>query len=523
MTGARSAIVPVILCGGAGTRLWPLSRREAPKQFQRLTGDTTLFQDTLARFPGPAFATALVLANKAQETLLRRDIAEAGLSGDAHPRLILEPAIRSTAPAIAAAALTVAAMHRADGGGGLDTLMFVAPSDHRVVRPDRLRAAIAAAAPFARSGAIALFGITPTAPETGFGYIRTGAAGSDPRAEDPVRPVSAFVEKPDATTAAAMVADGEHLWNSGMFLFSARTILRELRAFAPDIVAEVQTALAQADLSDATTIRLGEAFAAAPALPIDTAVMERSSRLGVVPVSPGWHDLGTFGALWRVAERDAQDNAVRGEVVLSNVSGSYVRADSRRVAVHDLTDVCVVETADAVLVGPREASDSIKTLVGAIEQRYGSARDASNTMPQPDKANAGGVERTVLVSGAKGAADVIHLDIPPGIAIDMPSTPTAASWLVVGIEGRCTLVSADESTAIGAGSVETLAATRSARIVNDGPNGTRLLVVIVDAFQSGTWTRPNTGSNGPSALFTDLPIALPAQAPTHASGADRGL
>ncbi len=349
-------IIPVILCGGAGTRLWPLSRGLLPKQLLALSGTATLLQDTYGRVRDldPGCQAPLVLCNQAHRFLVDMQLRDAG----AQPRLILEPVGRNTAPAVAVAAL------RAIAEQGEDLLLLVLPSDHIIVDAAAFRVAVQAALPAAVSGELVTFGVVPERPETGYGYIRT-AGGEAPQA------VEEFVEKPDFATAQGYVASGRYLWNSGMFLFSAAAYLRELRLLAPDILESCKTAVAGGRL-EGTTLHLGEeAFRVCRSQSIDYAVMEGTQHASVVPLSAGWSDIGSWTALHEVSARDDAGNATFGDVLAIDCQDSYVRAESRLVGVLGMEGCVVVETKDAVLVAPKARAQDIKLLVDALakEQR----------------------------------------------------------------------------------------------------------------------------------------------------------
>ena len=275
-------ITPVILSGGGGTRLWPMSTPECPKQFLKLAGDATMFQMTLARVMDRDFFTPpLVVGNGAHAALIAAQAQEAGI---ADARVILEPCARNTAPAIALAALAV---------DDVKAPMLVMPSDHLIADVPAFHAAIMAALPLVEQGWLVTFGIEPTAPETGFGYIRIGAelAASVSRVER-------FVEKPDAATAQAMIDAGNHAWNGGIFLFRADVYLGALASLAPDILHAAQSAMAKAETSGATIRPDASAFAASPADSIDYAVMEKADRVAVAPVGMGWSDVGSWDSLY---------------------------------------------------------------------------------------------------------------------------------------------------------------------------------------------------------------------------------
>nr|WP_315402433.1 mannose-1-phosphate guanylyltransferase/mannose-6-phosphate isomerase [uncultured Duganella sp.] len=343
-------IYPVILSGGAGTRLWPLSRAVLPKQLLPLVTDKTMLQDTVLRLAGwPEMAAPLIVCGNEHRFLVAEQLREIG---QAPLGILLESAGRNTAPAVAAAALYLQALDP-------DALMLVLPADHVITDRAAFHAAIVGAARLARDGALATFGVVPTAPETGYGYIHRGAALDDGAAYR----VDRFVEKPDLAKAQGFVDDGGYYWNSGMFLFQAASYLRELAAFAPAIAAASEAAVRQA-YRDMDFCRLDEAaFAACPSDSIDYAVMERTEHAVVVPADIGWSDVGSWSALRDVLPQDAAGNVRRGDVYLDGVSNSLVRAESRIVALVGVSDLVVVETADAVLVAHKDQVQRVKQVV----------------------------------------------------------------------------------------------------------------------------------------------------------------
>ena len=329
--GGGRPIRPVILAGGAGTRLWPLSTAQKPKHLLPLLGEETLFHQTLARF-GEGFAPPIIVANQAQEADLRA-LAPAGA------RLVLEPMKRDSAAAIALAA------ELADG----DELLLVCPSDHFIADTAAFHRAIGVAAPAAEAGKIVTFGIEPDHPATGFGYIAAGAG-------EGVRPVDRFVEKPPLERAEAMLAEGGHYWNAGIFLGKARTWREELELHAPAIRAAAQGALANASV-EGNVIRVDrEAFASSPAKSIDYAVMEHSDRVAVVPVSMGWSDIGSWQSLLDSSRKDDQGNALGSGVLALDCRDLLVRSSGPRVAAIGVEGLVIVATPEAILVmKPQEA------------------------------------------------------------------------------------------------------------------------------------------------------------------------
>lgn len=345
-------VYAVLLAGGSGTRLWPLSRARLPKHLAPLVGERSLLRLTLDRLLDLVPPQRIVTVGAAgQGELLRRELvaADPELLGG----LLLEPAPRNTAAAIALAAMLVA--ERA----GPEAVLHVCPSDHLVRRPERLRAAIAAALPAVREGELATFGIAPRRPETGFGYIRVG----EPlMARLDVRRVAEFVEKPPLEQARRMLEAGGHLWNSGMFLFRADRLLAELAEHEPEILRTVTEAF-RAMQRVGELQPPGEVYERVPQQPVDRAVMERSRRVVVVPCDPGWSDVGSWQALWELGERDARGNLFLGDVAAEGARNCYVHGAVRLVALCEVEDLVVVDTADALLVGRREGSDGLKRLV----------------------------------------------------------------------------------------------------------------------------------------------------------------
>jgi len=348
-------IYPVILSGGSGTRLWPLSRAAYPKQFLPLVSEQTMLQETVTRVGSwPEVQAPLIVCGNEHRFMIAEQMREIGVRPLG---IMLEPQGRNTAPAVAAAALH---LQRLDP----EAVMLVLPADHVIKDVLSFHEAVRRAMASVQQGALATFGIEPTQPETGYGYIlRGGAHGADTGNFL----VDRFVEKPDLETATGFLKQGGYYWNSGMFLFKARDFLSELESHRPLIGAAVKEAVSKA-YNDLDFCRLDEAaFAASPSESIDYAVMENTSRAVVVPASIGWSDVGSWSALHEVLPADAEGNVVRGDVHLNQVKNTLVRAESRMVAVLGVEDLIVVETDDAVLVANREKVQEVKAFVDKLK------------------------------------------------------------------------------------------------------------------------------------------------------------
>ena len=354
--GTPGRIHPVILSGGSGTRLWPLSRALYPKQLLPLLSERSLLQEAALRVAdGARFAPPVVVANDEHRFIVAEHLRLAGVAPEA---IVLEPLGRNTAPAVCVAALLLLAQET-------DALMLVLPSDHAIAAVPSFLAAVDRAARAARRERLVTFGITADRPETGYGYIRAGApiAGADGALE-----VAAFVEKPDRERAEAYLAAGDHYWNSGIFLFPAALFVEELERRHPATVAACRQAVELAS-RDLDFLRLDRAaFAQAANLSIDYAVMEHTRHAAVVPVEMGWSDVGTWDALWQVATRDAQGNVELGDVIAEDSHNCYLRAENGLVAALGVDDLIIVATADATLVTRRERASDLKRLVARLER-----------------------------------------------------------------------------------------------------------------------------------------------------------
>jgi mannose-1-phosphate guanylyltransferase / mannose-6-phosphate isomerase len=348
-------IVPVILSGGSGTRLWPVSRESYPKQLWPLLSEKSLIQETVLRAHGPGFAAPIIVCNNEHRFLIAEQLREAGITG---ARILLEPVGRNSAPAIAAAAVLVAEENP-------DAVLWMMAADAAITRPEALHAALQAAAVAARAGKIVTFGMRPTAPETGYGYIEIGPPVPDAPG---VHHVARFIEKPEAEVATRLARDGRHLWNSGMFVFTARALLREMENHAPDLLPHVRGAVAGRH-ADLDFIRLAEApFRDCPSISLDYAVAERTREAVVVPADIGWSDVGSWSALWELGRKDDAGNVAIGDVVLEGAENCYVRSDGMLTAVVGLSDAVIVVTDDVALAMHRDHAQDVKAVVERLKR-----------------------------------------------------------------------------------------------------------------------------------------------------------
>ena len=434
-------LVPVLLAGGVGTRLWPLSRESRPKQFLSLTGEASLLEKTLARLArlddlGPA----LLIGNADHRFVMAEQLRASGVDG----KVLIEPSRRNTAPAVAAAAFEALGAH------GEDAELLVLPTDHAIADDAAFAAAVATARRNAASGRLTLFGVVPGRAEPGYGYIHAGETLSTG-----VRTVRAFVEKPDMDRAAAYVADPDYYWNSGMFLFCARDYLDALARQAPDIHAAAQRAHAQAH-TDIDFLRLdAAAFAASPADSIDYAVMEDAEHAVVVELDAGWTDLGSWSAVAQANGTDAQGNSVHGDVVIENTHNCLVHSEGRLVTALGVRDTIIVETGDAVLVADRGSEQQIRALVA----RLADAGREEATQYRKAYRPWGSYEQIAV--GAR--FQVKHIRVKPGGRLSLQKHHHRAEhWVVVHgtarvtCDGRESLLTENQSTYIPLGAVHRL-------------------------------------------------------------------
>jgi mannose-1-phosphate guanylyltransferase / mannose-6-phosphate isomerase len=357
--GASSVLTPVILSGGAGTRLWPLSRELYPKQLLPLTGARTMLQQTVLRLEGLAAAAAVIVCNEAHRFLVAEQLRQLHVT----PRAtVLEPFGRNTAPAIALAAHAALKGVAADATA-VDPVLLVLPADHVIRDVPAFQRAVRTALAVAEGGQLATFGIVASAPETGYGYIQRGAAsGAAFR-------IARFVEKPNPERAREFVGSGDYYWNSGMFMFGARRYLQELQRFQPEMARICEAAFRSAT-ADLDFTRIDAAiFEGCPSDSIDYAVMEKTADAVVVPLDAGWSDVGSWSSLHEASDADAHGNVAHGDVISEDTQGSYLYAESRLLAAVGLKDHVVVETKDAVLVAPKNRVQDVKKLVSQLKER----------------------------------------------------------------------------------------------------------------------------------------------------------
>ncbi|WP_439100449.1 mannose-1-phosphate guanylyltransferase/mannose-6-phosphate isomerase [Congregibacter sp.] len=345
-------LIPVLLSGGVGSRLWPVSREAYPKQFLALASELSMLQDTMARTKGLESASPLVICNDEHRFMVAEQLRQLSVDPAA---IILEPEGRNTAPAVALAAFQALATDP-------DALLLVLPADHVIRNPESFTQAVKQGLGKAGSGALMTFGVVPDAPETGYGYLRLGE-----RDDDGLFALDSFVEKPDAETAKQYLECGQYHWNSGMFLLSASVYLEELKTHAPKIHSACERAMANAS-ADLDFLRPDkDAFLASPSDSIDYAVMEHTQRGGVIPLDCGWSDVGAWSTLWQVSERDRDGNVLLGDVMIEGCSDSYLRSESRLIAATGIKNLIVVETPDAILVADRDEVQNVKQIVNRLK------------------------------------------------------------------------------------------------------------------------------------------------------------
>jgi mannose-1-phosphate guanylyltransferase len=429
------SICPVIMAGGSGTRLWPLSRAARPKQFLRLHGEDTMLQATVRRLSGLDIQASITICNEEHRFFVAEQLREIDKLGS----IILEPVGRNTAPAIALAALTVKD----------DPLLLVLAADHVIQDEAAFREAVIRAIPLAEAGKLVTFGIVPSAPHTGYGYIKRGkdlGEGFE---------VDAFVEKPSSDVAQDYFSSDDYYWNSGMFLFRASNYLEELKKFRPDILEQCQGSVMDVK-TDLDFLRIDkDMFQSCPAESVDYAVMEKTLHAVVVPMDAGWSDIGSWSSLWDISEKDGEGNSTHGDVILHNTRNSYVRSDNKLVAVIGVDDLVVVSTKDALMVAHKDSVQDVKMITESLKIQARSEWQLSREVYRPwgkyDSIDSGEryqVKRITVKPGAKLSVQMHH--------------HRAEHWVVVLGTARVTngdktfLLSENESTYIPVGVVHAL-------------------------------------------------------------------
>lgn len=457
MTHLSRTIVPVILSGGSGTRLWPASREHKPKQLLPLTGSRSLIHATIERVDGlDNVAPPIVVTNEEHAVSVLRSLRDAGIIDST---LILEPVGRNTAPAVAAAAMLAVE-------SGNDPLLLVLPADHAIADPEAFGHAVSEAAKVAADGFLVTFGITPTSAETGYGYIRTGHPVSGRLMQ-----VAEFKEKPDAETARAYLASGEYSWNSGMFLMPARRYLDELGALRPDIVAATSNAFEYAKRSPGSVSLAGAAFSACPAESIDYAVMEHTDRAAVLPIDVGWSDVGSWTSLWDISAHDADGNVTIGDVVALNTTNSYLSGDRRVIAVIGLEGAVVVDTPDALLVTSLAQSQHVREIVATMKKA-----ERPEVVTDGTEVDTWGTSRTVSAGMGHTVRDVV---IDPGAEMPLRTDATVTHHFQA-VSGHGTVQIGSASIGITPGLSVLVEAGAPWTLTNSGDQTLRITQISVD-------------------------------------------
>ena len=429
------SIVPVIMAGGSGTRLWPLSRAAHPKQFLRLHGEDTMLQATVKRLSGLDIQSSITICNEEHRFFVAEQLREIDKLGS----IILEPVGRNTAPAIALAALTVKD----------DPLLLVLAADHVIQDEAAFNAAVMRAIPLAEAGKLVTFGIVPSEPDTGYGYIKRGNDFGEGFTVDE------FAEKPSLEVAQGYISSGEYYWNSGMFLFRASSYIEELNKFRPDILEQCKASVMDVK-ADLDFLRINkETFESCPAESIDYAVMEKTSQAVVVSMDAGWSDIGSWSSLWDISEKDGDGNSTHGDVILHNTHNSYVKTDERLVAAIGVNDLVIVSTKDALMVAHKDSVQDVKIITANLKARSRREWELNHEVFRPwgkyDSIDSGDryqVKRITVKPGAKLSVQMHH--------------HRSEHWVVVSGTARVTngestfLLAENESTYIQAGIVHAL-------------------------------------------------------------------
>ena len=462
-------LIPVILSGGAGTRLWPVSREGHPKPFMTLADGQTLIAKTYRRAAALANPGNLITVTNRDYYFLSKDEFEAARLGEGRSATyLLEPAGRNTAPAVALAAPGVAETF------GRDAMLLVLAADHLILDDAAFRRAVAQAETLAEQDWLVTFGIIPTVPETGYGYIEAGVAIGDGSAG---RQVARFVEKPDLETAKAFLADGKFLWNSGMFCFKAGLILDEMAAHAPDVLSAAQACwqAMQAKPDGAATMREIPAgdFAKVPNISIDYAVMERSKKVAVVPGDFGWRDIGSWDAVSQLAEPDEQNNRARGDAIFVDSHNTYVQSDDRLIATVGVDDLLVIDTPDALLVANPAKSQEVKQVVAKLKSQNREAYRLHRTVARP--------WGTYTILGEGPAYKIKRIVVKPGASLSLQMHHHRSEhWIVV--RGMARVVNGDQEIFVKTNESTYIPAGHKHRLENPG-----VLDLVMIEVQSGEY------------------------------------
>jgi len=432
-------ISPIIMCGGSGTRLWPLSRAQFPKQFLPLVNDTSMLQDTLARLPVKHQAPVFI-CNEDHRFLVAEQVKQVKCN---NATILLEPQGRNTAPAVALAALNALEKNS-------DALLLVLAADHVIKNTEEFHQAVSVAAMSAQQGKLVTFGIVPTHAETGYGYIKQGNEKGDGTYQ-----VAKFVEKPNEETAQAYLASGEYLWNSGMFLFKASRYIEELEKFRPDILASCQEAMTKVEKDLDFTRPDREAFLQCADESIDYAVMEKTEDAVVVPLDAGWSDVGSYSALWEVCQQDEQQNVLKGDVIAHDTRNSYIHSQNKLIATLGVENLVVIDTPDAVLVADKDKVQNVKEIVNELKAHQRPETKLHREVYRPwgkydsvDHGERFQVKRITVNPGAKLSVQMHH--------------HRAEHWIIVSgtakvtLDGETILLSENQSTYIPIGVVHAL-------------------------------------------------------------------
>lgn len=440
-------IIPVIMCGGSGTRLWPLSRAQFPKQFLPLVNDTSMLQDTLARLPSQHQAP-IFICNEDHRFLVAEQVKQ---MNNTKTTILLEPKGRNTAPAVALAALNALTDNE-------DALLLVLAADHVIKETEKFHQAVDVATVAAVQGKLVTFGIVPTHAETGYGYIQKGsrqAAQQDCQPENDIYQVAKFVEKPSIETAQGYLDSGDYLWNSGMFLFKASRYLEELEKFRPDILSACRASMAKVEKDLDFTRPDRESFLQCADESIDYAVMEKTEGAIVVPLDAGWSDVGSYSALWEVCQQDAQHNVIKGDVIAHDTSNSYIHSQNKLIATLGVDNLVVIDTPDAVLIANKDKVQNVKEIVNELKAQQRSESTIHREVYRPwgkydsvDNGERFQVKRITVNPGAKLSVQMHH--------------HRAEHWIIVSGTAKITLddktfmLSENQSTYIPIGVVHAL-------------------------------------------------------------------